>query len=239
MNTLLRACAACLLLALAACSGGVSADSETQAAVAVNTAMPTRQAFHGYVEAYGTLTGDTRRARMLTLPQAGQVIEAEVTPGRRVRKGQPLLRIATDPNAVSAYRQAVNTVNQARAELIRTQRLHDEKLATNSQLDAARKALADAQAALQAQAGLGGAHAITTLDAPADGVVTAIDVQLGERFAAGAKLVEFTPQSALAALLGVQPEQASRVRADMPVLLDAVYGSSVLHGTVVSVADAV
>lgn len=239
MNILLRTFVACSLLVLAACSGGAPSDDESQAPVAVSSILPARQTFHSYVQAYGTLSGDTRRAQALTLPQAGHVIAAEVTPGRRVHKGQPLLRIATDPGTVSAYQQAVNTVNQARAELARTQRLHDEKLATNSQLDAARKALADAQSAVAAQAELGGAHAITTLDAPADGVVTALDVQLGERVAAGAKLVEFTPQGALAALLGVEPEQASRIRPDMPVMLNPVYGATTLHGNVISVADAV
>ena len=226
-------------VALAACSGGNSSDTEAQAPVAVQTAMPVRQTFNAYVEAYGTLSGDTRRAQALSLPQAGQIVAAEVTPGRRVHKGQPLLRIATDPNTVSAYQQAVNTVNQARAELTRTQRLHDEKLATNSQLDAARKALADAQSALAAQARLGGAQAATTLEAPADGVVTALDVQLGERVAAGAKLVEFTPKGGLAGLLGVEPEQAARIQPGAVVLLHAVYGDAALHGTVVSVADAV
>src|SRR5690348_3790587 len=228
-----------LVLLLSACSAGSQSDEGSQAPVTVQTSMPMRQAFNSYVEAYGTLSGDTRRAQALTLPQAGQIVAAEVTPGRRVHKGQPLLRIATDPNTVSAYQQAVNTVDQARAELARTQRLHEEKLATNSQLDAARKALADAQSTLAAQAQLGGAQAVTTLAAPADGVVTALDVQRGERVAAGAKLVEFTPQGGLAALLGVEPEQASRIRPDMPVVLNAVYGNTTLQGKVVSVADAV
>lgn len=227
-----------LILLLPACSGGNQPSPETQPPVTVNAAVPLQKTFHAYVDAYGSLTGDTRHAQALTLPQAGQVVAAEVTPGRRVQKGQSLLRIATDPNAVSAYQQAVNALRQSRDELTRTQRLHDEKLATNSQLDSARKALADAQAALAAQAKLGGAQAVTTLDAPANGVVTAIDVQLGERFAAGAKLVEFTPQTGLAALLGVEPEAAAHIRAGMDVIIQPVYGKGSLHGSVVAVADA-
>jgi len=227
-----------LILLLAACSSGSQPDEESQAPVAVQTAMPVRQPFHTYVEAWGTLAGDTRHAQTLSLPQAGQVVAAAVTPGHRVRKGQALLRIATDPAAVSTYQQAVATADQARAELTRTRRLHEEKLATNSQLDAARKALADAQSALAAQAKLGGAQAVTTLDAPADGVVTALDVQLGERFAAGAKLVEFTPQTGLAAVLGVEPEAAARLRTGMDVAVRPVYGAATLRGTVASVADA-
>ena len=239
MNRLMRTLSISGLLILTACSGGTPSDVQTQAPVAVQTAMPVRQTFHSYVEAYGTLSGDTRRAQTLTLPQAGQIVAANVAPGRRVRKGQALLRVATDPGTVSTYQQAVNTMDQTRAELTRAQRLHDEKLATNSQLDAARKALADAQSALAAQAQLGGAHTVTTLDAPADGVVTALDVQLGERVAAGAKLVEFTPQAALAALLGVEPEQAARIRPGMEASFHAVYGTGALRGSVASVADAV
>lgn len=239
MNGSMRVLSISGLLVLAACSGGSPSDQEEQAPVAVQTAMPARQTFHSYVEAYGSLSGDTRRAQALSLPQAGQIVAAEVRSGHRVRKGQPLLRIATDPATVSAYQQARNTVNQARAELTRTQRLHDEKLATNSQLDAARKALADAQSALSAQAKLGGAQAVTTLDTPADGVVTALDAQLGERFAAGAKLVEFTPQAGLVAVLGVEPEQAARIRPGMAASLHAVYGNTALQGNVVGVADAV
>ncbi len=227
-----------LILFLSACSGGEPGEI-AQAPVTVQTAMPARRVFHLYVDAYGALTGDTRRAQTLSLPQAGQVIAVEVTPGHRVHKGEPLLRVATDPNAVSAYQQALNTANQARDELTRTQRLHDEKLATNSQLDAARKALADAQAALAAQAKLGGAQAVTTLDAPADGVVTVLSVQLGERFAAGAKLVEFTPQRGLAALLGVEPEAAARIRVGDSVAIKPVYGDTALSGTVGSVADSI
>src|SRR5579875_1376975 len=188
-----------LLLLLSACSSHEPADTETQAPVEVATVMPVRQTFHANVAAFGTLAADSRSALTLSLP--------------------------TDPATRSAYLQARSALRLARDDLIRTERLHEEKLATNAQLDAARKALADAQANLDAQAALGGAQAVTDLTAPADGVVTALDVQRGERVAAGAKLVEFAPQAALAALLGVEPEQAARLRTGMPVTIHAVYAS--------------
>lgn len=230
-----------LMPALAACSGGDPSAEPAQTPVAVEAVLPVRRVFHAQVEAFGTLAADSRHAQTLTLPQAGQIVAAEVTPGRHVQRGQTLLKLATDPNARNAYQQSVNALDQARAELTRTQRLHDEKLATNSQLDAARKALADAQAALDAQSGLGGAQAVSTLVAPSDGVVTALDVGLGERVAAGAKLVEFAPQAALAAQLGVEPEAAARIRPGMAAAITPVYAANAqpLHGTVATVADAV
>ncbi|HZY33230.1 MAG TPA: HlyD family efflux transporter periplasmic adaptor subunit, partial [Rhodanobacter sp.] len=92
------------------------------------------------------------------------------------------------------------------------------------QLAIARKALADAQAALQAQRMLGGGSAQETVGAPADGVVNALDVGLGERFAANAPLLSFTPAHALVAQLGVQPEDGAKLHAGMPVQLRSVYG---------------
>lgn len=244
MNTLSRVGILAAMIALAACSssgGDESASADQKTPVAVDTAMPAQRLFHARVEAFGTLAADSRHAQTLTLPQAGQIVAAEVTPGHRVRRGQTLLKLATDPNARNAYQQSVNALNQTRDELTRTQRLHNEKLATNSQLDAARKALADAQAALDAQAKLGGAQAVTALIAPSDGVVTTLDATLGERVAAGAKLVEFTPQLALAAQLGVEPEAAARIRPGMTATITPVYATNArpLPGAVAVVADAV
>ena len=99
-----------------------------------------------------------------------------------------------------------------------------QRLATQSQLATARKALADAQAALTAQRALGGDSAQETVGAPADGVVNALSVGLGERFAANAPLLSFTPAHALVAQLGVQPEDGAKLHAGMPVQLHSVYG---------------
>ncbi|MGB5937855.1 MAG: HlyD family efflux transporter periplasmic adaptor subunit, partial [Rhodanobacter sp.] len=79
-------------------------------------------------------------------------------------------------------------------------------------------------AALAAQRALGGGSAQETVGAPADGVVNTLGVELGERFAANAPLLSFTPAHALVAQLGVQPEDGARLHAGMPVQLRSVYG---------------
>lgn len=245
MSRTFHASIALSLLLLCACSkSGDDADDAAPkkhgvAEVAVMT--PMQRAFPIYVEAFGTFAGDSRRTQSLSLPQAGQIVAAEVTPGRRVSRGQTLLRLATDPAARSTYQQAQSALDLARGELDRNQRLHAEHLATNAQLAAAQKALADAQSNLAAQARLGGARDVVTLDAPADGVVTAIAVALGERVPAGAKLVEFTPQHALSAQLGVAPEEAAKIHPGMPVMVTPVYGgrAQALQGHVTDVAGAV
>ena len=230
-----------LVVLLAACSSG-KPDEETQAPIAVHTAMPVRQTFHATVAAFGQLGADSRNALSLSLPQAGEVVATEVVAGRRVERGAALLKLATDPATRSVYLQAQTALKVARNDLTRTERLYGEKLATNAQLDSARKALADAEAALAAQTQLGGAQATTVLRAPADGVVTALEVQRGQRVAAGTSLIRFAPQAALAAQLGVEPEAATMLHTGMPVAIHPVYaahGTPPLHGTIAMVGDAV
>jgi RND family efflux transporter MFP subunit len=216
-----------LCLLLAACSHGAADDEEaaaTKGQVAVTTATPVQQTFHDTVEAWGSAAGDPQHARAISLAHGGQVVTLSVAAGQSVRRGQPLLTIAPDPAARSAYQQAQSALELARGELQRTERLAAQRLATQSQLATARKALADAQAALAAQRALGGGSAQETVSAPADGVVNALSVGLGERFAANAPLLSFTPAHALVAQLGVQPEDGAKLHAGMPVQLRSVYG---------------
>lgn len=232
-----------LLACLCACSSGQPSGANAQTpATEVDTAMPARQTFHNQVAAFGELAADGRNALSLSLPQAGEIVATDAIAGRRVKRGEPLLQLATDPATRSAYLQAQSTLHVARNDLVRTERLQAEKLATNAQLDAARKALADAQVALDAQAKLGGAQAVVKLTAPSDGVVTALDVQRGQRVAAGTTLIQFTPSSALAAQLGVEPGAAAGIHVGMPVTLKPVYasrGTPPLRGTIAMVGAAV
>lgn len=230
-----------LILLLTACSSGKPND-EAQPPVEVGTAMPARQTFHAQVAAFGQLAADSRNALSLSLPQAGEVTATEAMAGQRVKRGAALLELATDPATRSAYLQARSAVEVARDDLARTVHLHAQKLATNAQLDAARKALADAQAALDAQAKLGGARPVVMLRAPSDGVVTALDVQRGQRVTAGTTLLQFTPDAALAAQLGIDPGAAAGVRIGMPVTLEPVYAERSLpplHATVAMIGNAV
>lgn len=234
-----------LLLAalLAGCSGGSADDDAAPPArgvVAVTTMAPRQQVFHDTVEAWGSAIGDPQRARVISLGHGGQLQALKVSTGQRVHRGEPLLVIAPDPTARSTYQQAQSAAQLARSELARTAQMAGQRLATQSQLAAARKALADAEAALAAQRALGGGSAEETVAAPADGVVTAISIGQGERFAANAPLLTFTPDQALVAELGVQPPDGSKLRPGMAVRLHGVYGNApALDGTLAVIGAAV
>jgi RND family efflux transporter MFP subunit len=238
-----RALAALLLIAaLAGCSD--SADDNTPAAsssqVDVTTARPVQETFHDTVRAWGSAAGDPQHARAISLAHGGQITALKVVAGQTVKRGQPLLSVAPDPATRSAYQQAQSALTLADGELHRVEQLASVRLATQSQLASARKARSDAQAALDAQRAMGGAAAQESVDAPADGVVTALSVGLGERFAASAPLLAFTPAHALVAQLGVQPQDGAKLRAGMPVQLHGVYDAGAgFLGTLSMVGQAV
>ncbi len=229
MNRLLVPTGLCALVLCGLLSACGHAASDAAAApagqVAVTTAMPVRQTFHDTVEAWGSAVGDPQHARAISLAHAGQVTALQVAAGQTVKRGQPLLTITPDPAARSAFQQAQTALTLARGELKRTEQLAAQRLATQSQLAMARKALADAQSALEAQRALGGGAVTETVDAPADGVVTLLQVGLGERVAANAPLLGFTPAHALLGVFGVQPQDGAGLRPGMMVQVQSVYGA--------------
>jgi RND family efflux transporter MFP subunit len=235
-------CALLLAGLLAGCSHGAADDEDAAAPpgqVAVTTVTPVQQTFHDTVEAWGSATGDPQHARTISLAHGGQVIAVSVAAGQTVKRGQPLLTVTPDPAARNTYQQAQSALTLAEGELQRTEQLAAQQLATQSQLATARKALADARTALDAQHALGGGTAQEAVTAPADGVVTTLSVGLGDRFAANAPLLGFTPAHALVAQLGVQPEDAAKLHAGMPVQLRNVYGATGFTGTLRMIGQSV
>lgn len=215
-----------LLLAACGKGGGDDASESAKGVALVTTAMPAQRSFHDSVAAWGSAVGDPHHARAISLGHGGQVIVLQVSAGQTVKRGQPLLTVAPDPTARSTYQQAQSAMSLASGELQRTEQMAAQHLATQSQVATARKALADAQAALEAQRALGGGDAQETVAAPDDGVVTTLSVALGDRFAANAPLLGFMPAHALIAELGVQPDAGAPLRVGMPVQLQGVYGDA-------------
>ena len=212
-----------LMMSLAAC-GSSQPEAPSSPSVAVTTVTPEQRVFHHSVHAWGEAAADSRALVHLSMAHAGLIGALPVASGQAVHKGDALLRMSTDPGALRSYQQARSALQLAQADLARIKRLLAQKLATQAQLAAARKSLADARAGLQAERDLGTAQGSKTLTAPADGVVTAVHVGLGQRVAANMPLLDFSPAHALVARLGVQPDKADGLEPGMPVQLKAVYG---------------
>ncbi len=154
--------------------------------------------------------------------KAGRVVRVAVAAGQRVRRGDVLIEIAADPSAVLAYAQARDAARYARQEMARTRSLFSRQLATRAQLDAARRALADAEHALAAQRAMGAQIGRDRLVAPFDGTVVSVTAVPGDRFAAGANLVQVTRADRLQAMLGIEPADGRNVRPGSSVALASV-----------------
>lgn len=240
----LPAVGALLLTGLLVGCGGAPAGNNTAGAnptVMVTTMTPVQKTFHNTVLAWGSAMGDPDQARAISLAHGGQIIGVPVSPGQTVKRGQALLVMAPDPASRMAFQQAQSAVTLAQGDLQRTQQLAAQRLATHSQLAAARKTLADAEATLAAQRAMGGgASGKEVVKAPANGVVTALNVALGQRVSANAPLLNFTPAHALIAQLGILPQDVASLRPGMQVQVHQVYDpGNALVGTLRVVGQAV
>jgi RND family efflux transporter MFP subunit len=215
-TTLLGGLLFCLCgTALAETPGGVSALVQT---------MPLRQmTLSDRISGYGTVMPEPGATVNLNLAKAGQVTQILVAAGELVKKGQPLLELSTDPAATLAFGQAENAVAFAKQELKRTESLLARQLATRSQVDAATRALKDAEQAWASQNAQGAGDRITVLKAPFSGLVVSTAIAQGDRVQPGTNLIQLSHTQYLRARLGIEPGDSQRLRQGMAVRLASVF----------------
>ena len=204
--------------------------------VQVQTVPLAQQTLTETVSGYGVVSPDTGSLQSVSLPRAGQILALRVSAGQVVKKGASLLVFGTGSDAALLYQQALTAVRFARSEVARVTQLVSQQLATQSQLAAAKKTQADAAAALQAQQKIGADQAMQTVIAPFDAVVVALLAAQGDRLAAGAPLLQLARAGGQRVLLGVEPEDATRVRPGMAVRVASVFaGNRAVTGRVAQV----
>lgn len=193
--------------------------------VLIQTIALHKQPMGEKITAYGSIMPAMGATENISFPRAGQIARLYVLAGQVVKKGQPLLEFATDPNTAALFRQAETTAIFARSELTRIKDMTARQLATQSQLAAARKALQDAQANLAAQTGIGAGTGIQRITASFDGVVSQLSAQQGDRLLPGTLIMQLAKVGQLRATLGVEPEDIGRLRVGMPVQIASVFGN--------------
>jgi len=204
---------------------GAPAAAAQTPSVSIRTTSIQKTEMPSKLPVYGVVTADTRKAVNINFARAGEIARLMVTEGRSVRRGEPLLSFHTDPAAALVYEKAVQEADFARQEVRRTQTMLSQGLATQSQLDGARKALADAQAAVQTQRKLGKGKVDERVTAPFDGIVTRLKVHPGDRVRAGAMVMQLTRSGYLLADLGVEPEDAHKVAVGQTVDITSVFNN--------------
>ncbi|HYL88580.1 MAG TPA: efflux RND transporter periplasmic adaptor subunit [Burkholderiales bacterium] len=227
----MRGTALALLLALAALARAAEAP-----VALVETAPLKRLALADTVSGYGTVAPQTRSVTTVSLPRPGRIATLFVAAGQVVKKGEPLLEFATGADATRGFEQARQAVEFARGEKSRIEQLVTQQLATRSQLAAAEKSLADAEAALQAQERIGAGRPLERIGAPFDGVVVSLAAAQGDRVAAGAPALKLARAGGQRLVVGIEPEDVRRVRPGMAATVTPVFQPSrVAHGRVAQV----
>lgn len=195
-----------------------------EAPVAQVETVPLRQELlSDTVWGYGVVEPDTSSLDTLSLPRPGQIVRLLVNAGQVVRKGSALLEFSTGADAARGYQQARQAVDFASGELARIEELRRQQLATQSQVETAKKALADARAALAAQERIGAGRASERVAAPFDGVVIALLAAQGDRVAAGAPVLKLARAGGQRLVVGIEPDDVRRVRPGMTVTVAPVF----------------
>ncbi|BAP88893.1 putative Secretion protein HlyD [Burkholderiales bacterium GJ-E10] len=213
-----------LAMGLSCCAAGAAFAQEAtaQASALVQTVAAQQRVLTRTVTGFGAVAFAPGGVVNGNFAKAGRVVRVAVAAGERVRRGEVLIEIAADPSASLAYAQAGDAARYARQEMARTRSLFARQLATRAQLDAAQRALADAEHALAAQRAMGAQIGRDRLVAPFDGTVVSVAAVPGDRFAAGANLVQVARADRLRAMLGVESADGRGLRPGLAVALVSV-----------------
>jgi RND family efflux transporter MFP subunit len=191
-----------------------SARAEVKGLALVQIGAPKRGSIPDIIVGYGIVESENTLTR--SFQRDGQVSNIMVEVGEQFKKGDPLLDFGASPAAVVAYEQAKTALTLAQGTAARTRQLFNLKLATQDQLETAEKAASDARLTKEMYEKLGSTTS-EILEAPFDGVVTAISVSKGDRVAAGTALMTLAETDRVRLSVGIEPSQIGRVKTGLPV----------------------
>lgn len=211
-------------LLLSSVQGVALAATPDSVSALIETGSVQHTEMHATVSGYGLVVPAPGAVLTLNFPIAGVVRQLWVTPGQRVKRGMTLLEIGAAPQAQLARSQAEHAVEYAKGQLARVKALFAEQLATRSQVAAARRGLKDAQAALRASRNAGKGVRHNKLVAPFDGTVASIAVAPGDRFQAGAQVMQLLRAGGTEVQLGIEPEDSRLVTPGLKVVLTPILG---------------
>jgi RND family efflux transporter MFP subunit len=206
------------------------------ASVLVSTIVPAQGKLDQPVTAYGAAQPASNGSLAVSSLHAAQVLRLRVVAGQTVAAGELLLDLSADPAASLAYAQAISDLKLAQGELARTRQMLAQRLATNSQVEQAAKAAADAEATVKAREREGGGKPVETVRAPSAGVVTTLSVSNGDHVQPGATLLDIGADTGVTGVLGIAPEERRLVKPGQAVsLINLDAPATAIGATVASV----
>ncbi|MDA3914769.1 efflux RND transporter periplasmic adaptor subunit [Oleiagrimonas sp.] len=188
----------------------------------VSTTAVTTRRLQQTLTAYGKVEPDPAYTQTISTLQMGQVTRIMASQGEHVHAGQALIEMTPTPQSRRAYQQAKSAMDSARATLQQQRSLLQQHLVTRDAVASAQQVFDDAQSALQAlkHQGSGAQHVIR---ASGSAVVTSVSAAPGAVINAGQPLLKLSNVQHLRIRLGIEPEDAPRVRPGQPVQLQPVF----------------
>jgi membrane fusion protein (multidrug efflux system) len=199
-------------------SGG-EAKIEPIATVTVTPLL--RTTISADITAYGTVVAPASEISVVSVPFESRVTKMLVAPGEPVKAGQPLVEVEGSAATLLSVEEARNTQAAADRDLEAVKQRYEQKLATNADLYSAENNLRTAQGRLKSLQ-QGGAGAPAQLKAAAAGIVSKVDVQIGQVVPIGSPLVEVVAQNRIEVHLGAEPEDAESLKTDQAVQLHTI-----------------
>jgi cobalt-zinc-cadmium efflux system membrane fusion protein len=202
-------------------------DTEREAGIA--TARAEELSFSKTIDVVGQLEFDQNKLARLSARGDAMVVEVKIDAGEDVRRGQPLVVLASGAvgGAQSQLAAAESRLDSARKALSREESLAERGISSQRDVEQARTEVAAAQAdrdsaraELRAsgagEAGDGGRYALA---APFDGTVVARSAVAGRAVGEDDVLIEVADVRTLWAILDVPEEQATGVRTGQRVTI--------------------
>jgi RND family efflux transporter MFP subunit len=204
------------------CLHGAAIADEVKGAAAVKVQDPKRGSIPELIYAYGTATPTSSATQTESFQRDGMISDIYVEVGDQFKKGDKLLDFGASPAAVVAYDQALTTQSLKKHALERKQQLFKQQLATRDDVENAEKDLSDADSNVKMLEKIGSIKPSEILEAPFDGVVTAISVSKGDRISAGAPLMTLSRTDHIILSVGVEASALDKVKPDLPVHLTSL-----------------
>lgn len=211
--------------------GGAAPDKDEAAAetdatkikpVAPVTVVPLRRStLSADVIGYGTVVAPASEISVVSVPFESRVTKMLVAAGETVKPGQPLVEVEGSAATALLVEEAKNAQAAAERDLQVVKQRYDQKLATNADLYTAENNLRTTQGRLKSLQ-QGGAGGPTQLKAQAAGIISKVDVQIGQVIPIGNPLVEVAAQNRIEVALGIEPEDATALKVDQDVKLQPV-----------------
>jgi multidrug efflux system membrane fusion protein len=208
--------AACALL-LAACSKEAPKTEDirpVRAMVLQSSDIDVNAEFSGEVRA--------RVESRLGFRVGGKIVSRKVDVGTVVKRGQVLMELdpqdlkLSQAQALAALRAAETSRDLASAELKRYQELRDKNFVSQAILDAklsaAKSAQAQVDSAQAAYRGMSNQAGYATLESDIDGVVTAVDAEVGQVVAPGTPVVRVAKTDEKEIVFGVPEDKVDTLR---------------------------